>query len=43
MQGMDKKHDGHVWYKVKIIDIKNYFNSNEFSKSSLLGPFVMPK
>jgi hypothetical protein len=43
MQGMDRKHDGHVWYKVKMTNIKNDFNSNEFSKSSLLGPFVMLK
>jgi hypothetical protein len=27
-QGMDKKHDGHVWYKVKTINIKNNFNLN---------------
>jgi hypothetical protein len=28
MQGMDRKHDGHVWYKVKTINIKNNFNLN---------------
>jgi hypothetical protein len=28
MQGMDRKHDGHVWYKVKTTNIKNNFNLN---------------
>ncbi len=37
MQGMDKKHDGHVWYRVKImINIKNDLNLN-FWKSHYLG------
>jgi hypothetical protein len=26
MQGMDKKHDGHAWRKVKMTNIKNDFN-----------------
>jgi hypothetical protein len=28
MQGMDKKHDGHVWYHVQTTNIKNNFNLN---------------
>jgi hypothetical protein len=36
MQGMDKKHDGHVWYKVKMTNIKNNFNLN-FQRASYLG------
>ncbi len=28
MQGMDRKHDGHVWYKVKTTNIINNFNLN---------------
>jgi len=28
MQGIDKKHDGHAWCKVKTINIKNDFNYN---------------
>jgi len=26
MQGIDKKHDGHAWWKVKMTNIKNDFN-----------------
>jgi hypothetical protein len=36
MQGMDRKHDGHAWYKVKMINIKNDFNLN-FPKARSLG------
>jgi hypothetical protein len=28
MQGMDRKHDGHVWYKAKTTNIKNNVNLN---------------
>ncbi len=28
IQGMDRKHDGHAWYKVKTISINNNFNLN---------------
>ncbi len=36
MQGMDRKHDGHVLYKVKMINIKNDFNLN-FQRACCLG------
>jgi len=35
-QGMYKIHDGHMWYKVKTINIKNNFNLN-FLKAHCLG------
>ncbi len=36
MQGMDRKHDGHAWYKVKTTNIKNNFNLN-FQRVCCLG------
>jgi hypothetical protein len=36
MQGMDKKHDGHAWHKVKMTNIKNDFNLT-FWRAQYLG------
>ncbi len=36
MQGMDRKHDGHAWCKVKMTNINNDFNLN-FRKACCLG------
>ncbi len=36
MQGMDRKHDCHVLYKVKMTNIKNDFNLN-FERVRCLG------
>ncbi len=36
MQGMDNKFDGHVWCKVKMMDINNDFNLN-FCVAQCLG------
>jgi hypothetical protein len=35
---MDRKHDGHVWYKVKMTNINNDFNFN-FWRTCCLGHF----
>ncbi len=36
MQGTNRKHDGHVLYKVKMTNIKNDFNLN-FQRACCLG------
>jgi hypothetical protein len=36
MQGMDKKNDGHVWWKVITTNIKNSFGLS-FQKTHYLG------
>ncbi len=36
MQGMNKKHDSHAWYKVKMTNIKDNFNL-KFWKAHYLG------
>ncbi len=41
MQGMDRKHDGHAWHKIKMINVKNDINLN-FQRAHCLGHLSQP-
>jgi hypothetical protein len=44
MQKMDRKHDGHAWYKVKTININNNFNHffEKFTVWTISNTKMMP-